>query len=43
MIFSLPVIKRKYQQFTKWVDAVAGAIFGVFGIALIFKGGFGNL
>lgn len=42
-LFSLPVVKRKYQQFTKWIDGIAGAIFGTFGIALVYRGGFGGI
>lgn len=36
-IFSLPVIKKKYHSFAKWIDGFAGVIFGAFGLALIYK------
>lgn len=37
-VFSLPAMQKSYQKSAKWIDGCAGALFGGFGLYLIYRG-----
>lgn len=37
LVFHLPVMRRGYLRLSRWIDGLAGALFGVFGLALLWE------
>ncbi len=37
LVFHLPVMRRAYFRLSRWIDGVAGALFGAFGVGLLWE------